>query len=55
VNWAKTAEPIKMPFGMWTWVGKYVLEFRWGAHWRHMSNTIGHPCAEAMWPYLKLL
>ena len=35
----KTAEPIEMPFGLWTRVGrrKYVLH---GAHWRHLANTI---------------
>ena len=33
VSCAKTAEPIKMSFGMWTFVGqrKHVLG-RWGAH-----------------------
>jgi len=45
VSPAKTAEPIEMPFGMWTRVGprKYVLE-KWGswggAHWRNLANTI---------------
>jgi len=36
----KTAEPIEMSFGMWTWVGpsKYVL--KWSAHWHHLANTI---------------
>jgi len=35
----KTAEPIEMPFGLWTRVGlrKHVLDR--GANWRHMSNT----------------
>jgi len=35
------AERIKMPFGMWTWVGprKHVLDG--GTHWgRHLANTI---------------
>ena len=36
---AKTAEPIEMPFGIWTRVGptKHVLM---GAHWRNLANTI---------------
>ena len=38
VNGAKTAEPIKMPFGV------YILARRGGnhvagAHWRHVANT----------------
>ena len=37
---AKTAEPIKMLFGMWTWVGprKHVLDE--GAYWRSLANVI---------------
>jgi len=37
---AKTAEPIKMPFGFWSWMspGKHVLHR--GAHWRNLANTI---------------
>ena len=37
---AKTAEPIEMPFGVWTWVGprKHVLDE--GAHWHNLANTI---------------
>jgi len=33
------AEPIKMPFWIWTRVGprKHVLDG--GAHWRHLANT----------------
>jgi len=33
------AEPIEMPFGMWTPVAtrKHVLD--WGAHWRNLANT----------------
>jgi len=40
MNCAKTAEPIEMPFGMWTWVGprKHVLYK--SAHWRNVANTI---------------
>jgi len=29
----KTAEPIKMPFGIWTQVGALPREALWGAHW----------------------
>ena len=38
VSPAKTAEPIEMPFGVWTRVGarKHVLDG--GAHWRHLAN-----------------
>jgi len=34
------AEPIEMPFRIWTRVGrrKYVLDA--GAHWHHLANTI---------------
>jgi len=36
----KTAEPIEIPFGIWTWVGPRKLVLDIGAHWRHMANTI---------------
>jgi len=38
VSWLKTAEPIEMPFLLWTRVGrrKHLLH---GAHWRHLANT----------------
>jgi len=37
---AKTAEPIEMPFGVWTPVGprKHVLDG--GAHWYNLENMI---------------
>jgi len=40
VRCAKTAEPIKMPYGIWTWLGprKHVLDG--GAHQHHLANTI---------------
>jgi len=40
VRCAKTAEPIKMPYGIWTWLGprKHVLDG--GAHKHHLANTI---------------
>jgi len=40
VSCAKTAEPIEMPFGVWTRVGrrKHVLDG--DAHWHHQSNAI---------------
>jgi len=39
VRCARTAEPIEMPFGIWTRVGpkKHVLDG--DAHWRHLANT----------------
>jgi len=52
VSPAKTAEPIDVPFRLWTWVGlrKQVLDG--GAHWRIRLNR---PCAAAMRPFVKLL
>jgi len=29
------AEPVDLPFGLWTWVGPH-----WTAHWCHLANTI---------------
>jgi len=42
VNPAKTAEPMEIPFGLWTWVGsgKHVLDGGMrSAHWRNLANT----------------
>jgi len=33
---AKTAEPIDMPYWLWTRVGHGTT--RWGANWRHLAN-----------------
>ena len=55
VTCAKTAEPIEIPFGLWTRVGprKHVLGgAHIGATWRIRSNR---PCAAAMRPFVKLL
>jgi len=52
---AKTAELIKMLFGIWTQVSprKYVLDgAHIGATWRTRMN---HFCAAVMQPYIKLL
>jgi len=49
------AEPIEMPFGMWTWMGprKHVLDgVHIGATWRIRLNC---QCAVAVQPYVKLL
>jgi len=37
---AKMAEPIEMPFELWSRLGrrKHVLD--WDAHWRNLANTI---------------
>jgi len=44
---AKPAEPIEMPFGVWTQVGP---------NWRHLANTTEpRPRAATMRPYVKLL
>jgi len=51
----KAAEPIEMPFGIWTWVDsrKHVLgEVSTGATWQIQLNR---PCAAAMRPVVKLL
>jgi len=37
---AKEAEPIKMPFGLWTRVGSMKRVLDGGAHWCHLANTI---------------
>ena len=39
VSCAQTAEPIEMPFGLWTRVGrrKRLLQ---RSHWCHLANTI---------------
>jgi len=34
------AEPIEMPFGIWTRVGPRKRLLGMGAHWRHLANTI---------------
>jgi len=53
---AKTTEPIDLPFGLWTMVGRRKHEFNRmkghiGATWRIRQN---HPSAVAMRPYVKL-
>jgi len=52
VSCTKTAEPIKMPFGLWTQVGprKHVLDgilVHVGETWRLLLKG---PCAAEMWP-----
>ena len=39
VSPAKTAEPIKMPFGMWTRVGPRKPVLKGVAHWCHLLNA----------------
>jgi len=40
------AEPIDLPFGLWTWMGRRNHKFsrirshHGSAHWRHLANTI---------------
>jgi len=43
---AKVAEPIEMPFGMWTRVCPRKHYIRWGAHRRHLANTIELPMSD---------
>jgi len=48
------AEPIEMPFGVWTRVGprKHMLDgVHIGATWRIRLNR---PCAAAMWPFCQI-
>jgi len=58
---AKTAEPIEMPFGLWTRMGpwKRVLHgVHTSATWRIRLNrprSVGPNGAAAMRPYVKLL
>jgi len=53
VRCAQTAEPIRMPFELWTRMGwwKHATQGG-GGTWRIRLNC---PCAAAMWPYVKLL
>jgi len=40
VSPAKTAEPIEMPFAVWTRVGPMKPVLYVCAHWRHLANTV---------------
>jgi len=54
VSPAKTAEPIEIPFELWTQVGpvNHVLYgVHIGATWRMRLNR---SCAAAMWPYCQI-
>jgi len=59
VSCAKTAEPIDMPFRMWTRLSPRKHVFDGGAHWRHVVNTteigLNHPYAAAIRPYIKMV
>ena len=37
---AKTAEPIGMPFGMWTWMGLRIHAFRMGVQTPHAKGQL---------------
>ena len=39
VSCAKTAEPIEIPFEIWTGLGTRKNVVGGGAHWRHSANT----------------
>jgi len=54
VSPAKTAEPIDMSFGLWTWVGPKTIRNRRGAHWRHRAKKINRPRAAAMRPFCQI-
>jgi len=51
----KTAELIKMPFGMWTWLSlrKHVLDG--DTHWRHLANITESSKVADRRPYVELL
>jgi len=51
---AKTVKPIKMPFGLWAWVGprRHVLDG--GAYCRHLVNTIGPYMRQQCGVFVKL-
>ena len=67
VRRAKTAELIKMPFGLWTWMSprNHVLDRDPDPLWEEailrgkgrpiVKYREYHPCAAAMWPFVKLL
>jgi len=40
VSCTKTAEPIEVPFGVWTRVGPRKRVLNGDAHWSHLANTI---------------
>jgi len=54
VSCAKAAEPIEMPFGIWTPPGprKYVLDD--GAHCRHVANMIESSVCATMRPFCRI-
>jgi len=39
MSYAKTAEPIENPLGVWTRVGPRKHVLGGGAYWRHLANT----------------
>ena len=56
ISCVKTAEPIEMPFGLWTPVGPRKHVSDGGAHWRHLANTIELSTCGTMWPpFVKLV
>jgi len=63
---AETAEPIELPFGLWTPVGRRKQSFIVFATWRQCAHIVGHtggtwrirlncPSAAAMRSFVKLL
>jgi len=46
VSCADTAEPIEMPFGIWTRVGPRKHVLHGGAHWRQPANAIEPPMCD---------
>jgi len=66
VSCAKTAEPIDLPFGLWTWMGWRMHKFKhirqvaptclhWRTHFCHLVNTIEPSVYGSDAPYIKLL
>jgi len=58
VSCAKTDEPIDLPFGLWTRMGRRKHKFNLFASWRQRGEgtcSLNRPSAAAMRPYVKLL
>jgi len=39
-NRAKMAEPVEIPFRLWTWVGPGMHVLDCGTYWRHLADTV---------------
>ena len=55
VSCAKMADLIEIPSRLWTRVGPKKHCIRWGAHWRHLTNTTNLQCAVAMRSFYRII